>query len=81
MNVLSKLQPSPLWKYFGEICKIPRLSKNEEKIREYLLRFAAENNLESGEDETGNIVIIRKASDGMEKRKTIVLQSHMDMVG
>jgi dipeptidase D len=81
MNLLSKLRPSPLWNYFEAICKIPRLSKNEGKIREYLLRFATENNLESREDETGNIVIIRKASAGMENRKTIVLQSHMDMVG
>jgi len=81
MSLLHNLKPFPLWQYFEEICKIPRLSKNEGKIREYLLRFAAENKLESKEDSTGNILIIRKASEGFENRKTIVLQSHMDMVG
>ncbi len=51
------------------------------KIRKYLLDFAGRNNLESKEDEVGNILIIKPASPGMENRKTIVLQSHMDMVG
>jgi dipeptidase D len=81
MNVLSHLNPAPIWIYFEEICKIPRLSKNEQKIRRYLLDFAVKNNLQSKEDEVGNILIIKPASPGMESRKTIVLQSHMDMVG
>jgi dipeptidase D len=81
MGVLTELKPSPVWTYFEEICKIPRLSKNEAKIREYLLEFARKNNLESKEDQIGNILIIRPSSPGMEERKTIVLQSHMDMVG
>jgi dipeptidase D len=81
MSVLDKLKPSPLWNYFGEICKIPRLSKNEGRIRQYLLDFAVRNNLEAKEDKAGNILITREASAGMENKKTIVLQSHMDMVG
>ena len=81
MSLLHNLKPLPVWQYFEEICKIPRLSKNEGKIREYLLRFAAENKLESKEDSTGNILITRKASEGFKNIKTIVLQSHMDMVG
>ena len=81
MSVLSQLNPAPIWHYFEEICKIPRLSKNEGKIRKYLLDFALRNNLESKEDEVGNILITKEPSPGMEKRKTIVLQSHMDMVG
>lgn len=81
MSVLSHLNPAPIWIYFEEICKIPRLSKNEEKIRQYLLRFANEHLLESKEDSVGNILIIRPASPGFENRKTVVLQSHMDMVG
>jgi dipeptidase D len=81
MSLLNNLHPAPIWIYFGEICKIPRLSKNEGKIRQYLLDFARKNNLESKEDEVGNILIIRPASTGMENRKTVVLQSHMDMVG
>ncbi len=81
MSVLKGLKPSPVWHYFEEICRIPRLSKNEGKIRKYLLDFAKGNKLESKEDESGNILIVRPASPGMENRKTVVLQSHLDMVG
>ena len=81
MSILSHLNPAPLWIFFEEICKIPRLSKNEVKIRQYLLEFAKKYNLESKEDEVGNILIVKQASPGMENRKTVVLQSHMDMVG
>jgi len=81
MSILSQLNPAPIWIYFEEICKIPRLSKNEGKIRKYLLDFAKNNNLESNEDEVGNILIVKPPSTGMENRKTVVLQSHMDMVG
>jgi dipeptidase D len=81
MSILSKLNPAPIWIYFEEICKIPRLSKNEGQIRKYLLDFAVKNGLESKEDEIGNILIVKPATPGMENRKTVVLQSHMDMVG
>jgi len=81
MSSYSDLKPELVWTYFREICSIPRLSKNETKIREYLLKFAQKNNLESREDEVGNILIIRPSSSGFEKCKTVVLQSHMDMVG
>ena len=81
MSILDHLSPEPLWIYFEEICKIPRLSKDEGKIRKYLLDFAKKNKLESKEDEVGNILITKPPSKGMENRKTIVLQSHMDMVG
>ena len=81
MSVFTELKPSSVWKYFEEICRIPRLSKNEVQIRVYLLRFAQDNNLEAKEDQIGNILIIRPSSQGMEDRKTVVLQSHMDMVG
>jgi dipeptidase D len=81
MSVLNHLSPAPIWIYFEEICKIPRLSKNEGKIRQYLLLFAKKHSLESKEDSVGNILIIRPASPGFENRKTVVLQSHLDMVG
>jgi len=81
MSFLSQLKPSPVWEYFDEICRIPRLSKNEERIRQYLLDFARKNKLVSKEDEAGNILIIRPSSPEMENRKSVVLQSHMDMVG
>jgi len=81
MSDLSKLTPPPIWMYFEEICSIPRLSKNEEKIRQYLVEFAKKNNLEYKQDNAGNILILKPAFPGMENRKTVVLQSHMDMVG
>jgi len=81
MSVFDGLKPSPVWNYFEDICKIPRLSKNEGRIREYLLDFAKKNNLESKEDEIGNILIVKQSSPGMENRKSVVLQSHLDMVG
>lgn len=81
MSVLSELSPAPVWNFFEEICKIPRLSKNEEKIRKYLLDFASAHNLPSKEDKAGNVLITRPASPGFETVKTLVLQSHMDMVG
>ncbi|HUW93354.1 MAG TPA: aminoacyl-histidine dipeptidase [Bacteroidales bacterium] len=81
MSQLGEIRPGKVWSYFEEICKIPRLSKNEEKIRKYLLVFAAEHNLKSREDSVGNILITRDAGQGMEKVKTVVLQSHLDMVG
>ena len=75
------MNPSPLWNYFEEICGIPRISRNEGKIRSYLLDFAVKNNLVSKEDPIGNILIIKEADPGFENVKTVVLQSHMDMVG
>ncbi len=81
MRILGHLNPVPIWVYFEEICKIPRLSKNEGQIRSYLHDFALKNRLVSKEDAVGNILITRPASPGMENRKTVVLQSHMDMVG
>jgi dipeptidase D len=81
MSILSQLSPESIWIYFEEICRIPRLSTNEGKIRQYLLAFAKKNNFESKEDEVGNILIVKPPFIGMENRKTVVLQSHMDMVG
>jgi len=80
-RVFSGLKPERLWYYFEEICRIPRPSKHEEQIAEYLLDFAATHQLEALKDETGNVLIRKKASPGFERRQTVILQSHMDMVG
>lgn len=77
---LSGLQPAGMWHYFEEICKIPRPSKKEEKIAAYLVAFGKEHGLETIVDETGNILIRKPATAGMENRKSVVLQSHIDMV-
>ena len=81
MNNINKLYPPQLWSYFSDICRIPRLSKHEEKIRQWLKEFAHSRNLEYREDKVGNIVIVREPSPGLSNRKTIILQSHLDMVG
>ncbi len=80
MNTLSKLSPQPLFNYFEEICQVPRPSKKEEKIRQYLLGFAAKNGLESKTDTIGNVLILKPATSGMENAPTVILQTHMDMV-
>lgn len=80
-NPLYSLHPKRLWHYFAEICEVPRPSKQEEKIAKYLLDFAANHHLEGTLDEIGNVIIRKPASPGFEDRKTVILQSHMDMVG
>ncbi len=75
-----KLQPEKVWYYFKEILNIPRPSKKEGKIIAYLLQFGINHNLETIKDETGNILIRKAATKGMENRKSVVLQSHVDMV-
>ena len=79
-EILLDLEPKKIWKYFKEILEIPRPSKKEEKIKEYLVKFGKEHNLETLTDEVGNVLIRKAASPGMENRKTVVLQSHIDMV-
>ncbi len=75
-----KLEPAIVWEYFKQILEIPRPSKKEEKIIEYLVKFGNENNLETIQDETGNVLIRKPATKGMENRKWVVMQSHIDMV-
>ncbi|TNF45130.1 MAG: aminoacyl-histidine dipeptidase [Bacteroidetes bacterium] len=80
MKILSGLQPQPLFNYFEEICQVPRPSKKEEKIRQFLLDFAKENQLGAKTDEAGNVLILKPAAPGMESAPTVILQTHMDMV-
>ena len=79
-NEILGLKPEKMWKYFHEITQVPRPSKKEEKIRQYLVDFGAKFNLETIVDEIGNVLIRKPATAGYENRKTVVLQSHMDMV-
>ncbi len=74
------LQPAGIYKYFGEVCIVPRASKHEEKIIRYLLDFARAHALPAKCDDAGNVLISKPASKGMEGRPVVVLQSHMDMV-
>ncbi|HOK38576.1 MAG TPA: aminoacyl-histidine dipeptidase [Bacteroidales bacterium] len=80
MSDILNLQPKNVWKYFYQITQVPRPSKKEEKIIKFLLDFAKEHNLEAKRDQAGNVLIKKPATPGMENKKTVVLQSHMDMV-
>lgn len=80
MNLLSQLSPKPVWDYFSEILQIPRPSKKEEKIIQYLLDFATKHNLKAEMDEVGNVLITKPAAPGKENRPVVVLQTHVDMV-
>lgn len=80
MEVFKGLQPKAVWEYFEKICEVPRPSKKEEKIIEFLLNFGKQNNLETKRDEIGNVLISKPATKGKENVKSVVLQSHIDMV-
>jgi len=75
-----KLEPKSLWKNFYELTQIPRPSKKEEQVREFLKKFGEDLGLETIVDEVGNVIIKKPATPGMENRKGIILQGHMDMV-
>jgi len=74
------LKPARLWHYFGEILQIPRPSKKEEKIAAYLVEFGEKQGLETLRDAIGNVIIRKPATSGKENIKSVVLQSHIDMV-
>ena len=75
-----ELKPTGVFKYFAEICQVPRPSKKEEKIIAYLKAFGEKHNLETKVDEAGNVLIKKPATPGKENLQTVVLQSHVDMV-
>lgn len=79
-NDTSTLEPAAVWNYFSEITTVPRPSKKEERILQYLKDFAQRNGLEYKQDTAGNLLIIRPASAGKEHLPAVVLQSHVDMV-
>ena len=80
MSVIENLEPKQVWKHFDEISKIPRCSKHEEKIRDYVIDFAKKHNLKFKIDKSDNVVIFKSGSSGMENKPIIILQGHMDMV-
>ncbi len=75
-----QLQPKSLWKNFAKLNAVPRGSKKEEQVIAFMKEFGNNLGLETIEDEVGNVIIKKPATAGMEERKTVVLQSHLDMV-
>jgi len=80
MNQLLTLEPKSLWKYFYELTQIPRPSKHEENVRQYVVEFGKQHGLSTVVDEIGNVIISKPATPGMETRQGVVLQAHLDMV-
>ena len=80
MSALSHLKPSNLWQLFEKICSIPHPSKHEQKISAWIQAWAKEQGLSVKEDKVGNLIIKKPATQGMENRKGVILQAHMDMV-
>lgn len=80
MSNLSQLKPQQLWENFSSICSIPHPSKHEEKILKYLLEWAKKHNIAVKQDEIGNLIFSKPATKGMENRKGVILQGHIDMV-
>lgn len=74
------LEPKALWENFYSLTQIPRPSKHEEKIQQFMVSFGKSLGLETEKDEVGNVIIRKPATPGMENRKGIVMQGHLDMV-
>jgi len=80
LEILNNLEPAAVWQRFGEITRIPRPSKHEERIRNYVQKVAKEQGWPATVDTAGNVIVSVPASAGSEKSPTVVLQAHLDMV-
>ena len=79
-EAIRNLEPSELWNKFADLNAVPRPSKKEERVIAFMKDFGNNLGLETTEDEVGNVIVRKPATNGMEDRKSIVLQSHLDMV-
>ncbi|KAE8176599.1 aminoacyl-histidine dipeptidase [Photobacterium carnosum] len=80
MSEITQLSPKAVWHFFDQICSIPHPSKYEEQLAQYIVSFAQAEGLDVRRDNTGNVIIKKPATTGMENRKGVVLQAHIDMV-
>src|SRR5690606_22234123 len=79
-SVLASLYPQPLWQWFARICAIPHPSKHEQALSQHIQAWARDKGLSLTEDRVGNLIIRKSATAGMENRKPVVIQAHLDMV-
>jgi dipeptidase D len=77
---IRQLAPAALWNNFADLNAVPRPSKKEERVVQFVMNFGKNLGLETIQDETGNVIIRKPATAGMEDRQTVLLQSHVDMV-
>ncbi len=75
-----ELEPKSVWNHFEDLNEVPRASKKEERVRQFMKDFGARLGLETLEDAIGNVIIKKPATSGMESRETVIMQSHLDMV-
>lgn len=78
--MIRNLEPKALWNHFADLNAVPRPSKKEERVVEFMMNFGKSLGLETIKDSIDNVIIKKPATQGMENRKTVVLQSHLDMV-
>ena len=79
-NGIRLLEPQAIWNNFADLNAVPRASKKEARVIDFMRRFGERLGLDTRVDSTGNVVIKKPATKGMENRQTVVLQSHLDMV-
>ena len=77
---IRNLAPKEVWNMFADLNAVPRPSKKEERVIQFIVDFGKKLNLETFVDKVGNVIITKPATKGLENRKTVVLQSHLDMV-
>lgn len=80
ISSIAELSPTPVWQFFAKICSIPHPSKHEAALAGYIMDWAKSQNLEVKQDPAGNVFIKKPATAGMENKKPVVLQAHIDMV-
>ena len=80
MTQIAELEPKVVWEHFQTLCEIPRPSKHEQQLRDYLKGWAELRGLSTVVDEVGNLIIRKPATAGYENRVGVVLQGHLDMV-
>ena len=80
MNDIRNLKPECVWRNFHALTQVPRPSGHREQVQQFLLDFAKKAGVEAFQDPAGNIVMRKPATPGMENRKPVILQAHMDMV-
>ena len=77
---IRNIEPKAVWNHFADLNAVPRPSKKEERIIQFMVDFGKKLNLETLVDDIGNVIIKKSATAGMENCKTVVLQAHIDMV-
>ena len=79
-GAIRQLEPKALWNYFSDLNAVPRASKKEEQVIQFMLDFGSKLGLDTQKDHIGNVIIKKPATAGLEHKQTIALQSHLDMV-